>query len=81
MSMNFDAHHSLTSRVAAEVRAEMARQKRSGAELGRQLGLSYTTVSKRINGEVPFDIEELEATAAWLGATPVDLLTRAEAAA
>lgn len=51
---------SLTHRVAAEVRAEMARQRVNQREVAKILGVSQPQVSQRLRGEIAFDTEELE---------------------
>ena len=53
----------LYSRVAAEVRAEMGRQRFSGTRLARHLKVSQAFISRRLTGQVPFDVAELEAVA------------------
>jgi transcriptional regulator with XRE-family HTH domain len=50
---------STAQRVAAEVRAEMARQRKTQAHIAQALGSSQAAVSRRLNGEVPFDVREL----------------------
>lgn len=62
---------SLTARVSAEVRAEVARQQLTHRELGERLGLSQPQVTKRLNGVIPMDTTELDRIAAALG-VPVD---------
>jgi transcriptional regulator with XRE-family HTH domain len=53
--------------VAAEVRAEMARQRMSQTRLAEALGVTQASVSRRLVGEVPFDIQELYKVAEFLG--------------
>lgn len=53
--------------VAAEVRAEMARKKVSQQEVARQLGVAQQTISRRITGDIPFDVAELAKIAQILG--------------
>lgn len=53
--------------VAAEVRAEMARQNLSQQQIARQLGVSQAAISRRLTGEIPFDIAELARIAQFLG--------------
>ena len=53
--------------VAAEVRAEMARRKVSQTDVAQWLGVAQATVSRRVTGEVAFDVAELEKIAALLG--------------
>jgi transcriptional regulator with XRE-family HTH domain len=60
----------VTASVAAEVRAEMARQNVPQRELGRVLGLSQGAAWRRLKGEVPFDVAEL-AEVAKLLKTPI----------
>ncbi|MBN9210525.1 MAG: hypothetical protein BGO45_04700 [Microbacterium sp. 71-36] len=69
-----------SQRVAAELRAELARQKRSGRELSVVLGISEHTMGRRLNGETPFNMVELAAACLWLGISLTDLIRRAEAA-
>jgi transcriptional regulator with XRE-family HTH domain len=77
MSMNMDAAP-LAVRVAGAIRAEMAWQKRTGVALAEHLTMAQPTISKRLNGETPFDLAEFEKVADWLGITPAELLARAE---
>ena len=54
-------------RVAAEVRAEMARQHASQTALATILNTSQAAVSRRLRGQVPFDVTELETIAGHFG--------------
>lgn len=56
----------ITAIVAAEVRAEMARQNAPQRELGRVIGLSQGAAWRRLKGDVPFDVAELALVADWL---------------
>lgn len=60
--------------IAAEVRAELARQQGTGKQLGSVLGLSAFAVSRRLRGLTPFSVSELQATAKYLGVDLADLL-------
>lgn len=60
-------------RVGDEVRAAMARRRVSQAALGKHLELSQAAVSRRLLGEIPFDISELTAIASFLG-VPLETL-------
>jgi predicted transcriptional regulator len=62
-----------TKRVAAAVRAEMARRNVTQQMLADQLGMTQAAVSRRLVGRVPFDAEELGRVAEYLG-VPVSLL-------
>ena len=69
----YDGMESLSTRVAANVRAEMARQRKRQADLGEVLGLTQGAVSKRMSGAVALDVDELARIAEFLG-VPVDAL-------
>jgi transcriptional regulator with XRE-family HTH domain len=69
---------SLPEVAAAEVRAEMGRQRMSQAALGELLGRSQPYVWRRLVGEVPFDLAELELIATKLG-VPVGRFLRTDA--
>jgi transcriptional regulator with XRE-family HTH domain len=77
MSMNVDSP-SWASQVAGAIRAEMAWQKRTGVDLAKHLGVAQPTISKRLNGETPFDLDEIERVAEWLGVAPSELIARAD---
>lgn len=61
--------------VAAEVRAEMGRQRKTGVELAAVLGISQQSASRRLRGETGLDLDEVAVVAEWLGVAPHDLLT------
>jgi transcriptional regulator with XRE-family HTH domain len=67
--------------VAEAVRVELARRRASGREMARALGWSFTTTARRLNGSSPFDIDELDAVARYLGVPVAALLPQREAAA
>lgn len=62
------------ARVAGEVRAELARQRKTAADLSAALGVTQHTAGRRISGEVPFDVIELAQVAIWLGVPLAQLL-------
>lgn len=64
----------ITASVAAEVRAEMARQNVPQRELGDVIGLSQGAAWRRLQGRVPFDVAELAAVAEWLKVPITQLL-------
>lgn len=53
--------------IAAELRAETARQKLSGRELARQMDRHQLWVARRLKGEVPISADELRQFAYTLG--------------
>lgn len=65
-----------TERVAGEIRAEMARQRKTMTELADALGISYATLNRRLSAQ-SFRLDELETIAAYLDTTVTDLLERA----
>jgi transcriptional regulator with XRE-family HTH domain len=76
MSIDVSADPRLSRRVAAEVRAEMARKRITGRALARMLGRSPNWVSLKTSGAQGIDLDDLESFAAALGVTIVDLLPR-----
>lgn len=46
-------------RIAANVRAEMARQQITQVQLAGRLELSQAAISRRLSSRVPFNVEEL----------------------
>lgn len=70
------AEHALrvSRSIAAEVRAAMARKKVRQAPLALALDMSQSALSRRLNGEHPFDVAELDRVAAYLGVTLDELV-------
>jgi transcriptional regulator with XRE-family HTH domain len=68
----------LSARVAAEVRAEQARQRLSGRDLARRVDLPPTTVARWLRGDTAMDLDDVATLAGALGLTLVDLIERAE---
>lgn len=66
--------------VADEVRAELARQRKTATELAVVLGITPHTAGRRLNGGTPFNIIELFSVGTWLGLTVAELARRAELA-
>lgn len=62
--------------IAAEVRAEMARQRKTGVELAALLDVSQQAASRRLAGAVPFSMDEIVVVAQWLGVEVVTLIPR-----
>lgn len=67
----------LSQIVADNVRAEMARRKKSQRDVAEALGTSQPAIYRRLAGEVAFDVDELGAIAALLEMDPRDLLPSA----
>lgn len=62
-------------RVAAEVRAGLARRNLSRSDLADTLGISYRTLNDRLNGKSAFDLDEIRQAADFLGVDLVTLVT------
>lgn len=74
MTTNADT---FSASIASAVRAELGRQGRKLNELCGPLGLSWPTVSGRLNGHTPFTSDELDKVASFLGITAYDLVDSA----
>jgi len=59
--------NSTAQRVTAEVRAEMARQRKSQTAIAKALNMSQVAVSRRLRGEVDFTVTDLARLADVLG--------------
>lgn len=64
----------LRLRVAAEVRAWMGRRGVKQIQLAQVLGLSQGSISAKVNGKTPFDLDEIEHLAAFFGIAPGRLM-------
>jgi DNA-binding Xre family transcriptional regulator len=62
--------------VAAEIRAEMGRQRLEVGALAEHLGVSRRTASRLVNGHQPIDLTELQAIGEFLETDPLDLIRR-----
>ena len=52
--------------IAAEVRAQLARRRRSARSVALELGWTQPYMSRRVNGTVPFNVDDLAALAELL---------------
>lgn len=57
----------IDDRVAANVRAEMARRSCTQKSLAEQLGRTQQALSRRLSGQVAFTVRELEQISVALG--------------
>ena len=64
----------LTERVAAEIRAELGRQGKTGLQLAESLGVSRSWVSYRLTGQQAIDMDDVEAIATALDVPLAQLL-------
>jgi transcriptional regulator with XRE-family HTH domain len=79
--MSNEATLSRTVLVAANIRAEIARQRVSQRALADALGMSPAALSNRLTGMTPIDVNELGAIADVLRVTAASLLADAVSAA
>lgn len=56
----------LASDIAAEVRAEISRQKKTQIQIAEQLGMTQPQISERMRGVTEWRISELVRLAEWL---------------
>lgn len=75
--MSNEVNQTRTAQVAANIRAELARQRVSQRTLADELKMSPAALSNRLAGATPIDVNELSAIADALGVEPADLLGRA----
>lgn len=71
----------VNDRVARNVRAEIARNGYSQTSFAAKLGRTQTSFSRRMTGEVPFTVDELNEIAQALGVTMSALIEDASEAA
>ena len=64
----------LNDRVAAEVRAALARFRLKQADLTKVLGVTQTQVSSRLRGQTQFTLRDVEALASYFNTTPSVLM-------
>ena len=67
-----------SGRVAAVIRDEMASRQHTRHALADLLFVAEASAAKRLSGETPFDLVEIERVAAWLDLLPSELLARAD---
>lgn len=67
--------------TAGAVRAELARHRISGRKLGREIGWSLGTTSRRLNGQSPITVDELTRIAGFIGVPLTALLPEQTTAA
>lgn len=65
--------------AAGNVRAEMARRRITQEMLAPILGISQPALSRRLRGQLPFDLDELEALARFLDVDPSRFLASTSA--
>jgi transcriptional regulator with XRE-family HTH domain len=76
MTHGVRVQHLLRERVAEEVRVLLARKMMTGADLAAAIGRSPMYVSRRIRGEVAFDIDDMQRLAEVFDVEVLDLLPK-----
>lgn len=64
----------LSEKISSELRAELARQRLSQAEVALAMGRSQAYLSRRLSGDIPFDVDDLAQLAEILGVPVAALL-------
>ena len=60
--------------TAAAVRSNLARTYTTITEAATELGISRSTLSRKVNGHTPFKTEEIRILAGLMGIQPAELL-------
>ena len=60
--------------TAAAVRSNLARTYTTITEAATELGISRSTLSRKVNGHAPFKTEEIRTLAGLMGIQPAELL-------
>lgn len=81
MSQTKAAHAGRRSRIAGEIRAELGRQQITQATLAAAIDISPATLSRRLRGDKPFFLEELEDISRFLGLPVSEFTERTDSAA
>ncbi|WP_449281210.1 helix-turn-helix domain-containing protein [Leucobacter sp.] len=68
----------MTEAVAQELRAELARQKRSAKSLAESAGLNRSTLHKTLNAQRAIDVDDLFHLADLLDVSPSEVFAKAE---
>lgn len=69
----------LSTQVAAAVRAEAARKRIGQDAIASALGLSQASVSRRLRGVAPFELDEIPVVADLLGVSVSQILAESAA--
>ena len=64
--------------VAEELRVLLARRRMSASELGRRIGVTQPYISRRLTGEIAFDLDDLQRIADAMEVTIADLLPKSQ---
>lgn len=70
----------ITVAVADEIRAELARRRKSQADLADALHMTQAAISRRLSGTTPITIDEFFQICHWLGIEPGQMLDQIDVA-
>ena len=73
--------HSISPKVARLIRAELDEANISQRQVERDTGIAIATLNRRLTGNSPLNLDELDLIAGVLKTKPSELIGRAEAAA
>jgi transcriptional regulator with XRE-family HTH domain len=76
LGVTFGPMTTTSTRVAANIRAELGRQRISTAHVRQLLGMSQSSLSRRLLGQYPLNVDELTTISEFLGVDPLVLLGR-----
>ena len=69
-----------TQRAASVIRAELARRRIPQSAVAELLNISQASVSRRLSGEIPWDVNEIDAVAKLIG-VPAGIFVNQDGAA
>lgn len=72
--MNRHGRQSLNQRVAAGVRAELARHNESQEKLAKHLGLGVNALRRRLTDETSFTVREVDVICGYFEVSPRELI-------
>jgi len=64
----------LNESATQEIRAEMARQKKTVKDLAKAIGVSNKTAYGRMSGVTPLSLDDVYSIASWLGVNPLQFI-------
>ncbi|WP_052069842.1 helix-turn-helix domain-containing protein [Rhodococcoides fascians] len=64
--------------IAEDLRAEMGRQQISRVALAKRTGITRTALGTKLNGDVPFTVDEVVVIAGALGISTQELLAKSD---
>lgn len=78
--MRTNTDQRVSAEVAGNVRAEIARARLTQAKVATGAGIPLSSFTRRLSGQTPFSVDEVDAIASFLG-LPLSTLLSTEVAA